>query len=280
MGVQLLPAKVVHVLGRRGGDFHPPEPRRGSTILKKSICKLHSFFQFCLDLVHHKKPLFINDLLCIFVHHTLFLGAKTMIYGYARVSTKEQETHMQIDALRSAGAIDIRHEKCSSVGSRPELQKLLDDLRAGDVLLVYKMDRIARSLKDLLSILDRLTSVGATIKSLTEPLDTSGPIGVFMVQVLGAVAQLERSIIRERSVAGQVAAYKRGVKLGRNNHATPPEVVEEMKVLRATGSYTWEALGKKFGIHGSTAKRLVTGYKTRQKMPVLSKYIDDSSDCN
>ena len=91
---------------------------------------------------------------------------------------------------------------------------MLEALCPGDVLVVYKMDRIARSLKDLLSILDRIKVAGADIRSLTEPLDTAGPIGTFMVQVLGAVAQLERSIIRQRSVAGQVAAYKRGVRWG------------------------------------------------------------------
>lgn len=197
----------------------------------------------------------------------------TRTYGYARVSTKDQETRMQIDALVSGGAKDIRQEKCSSVGSRPELRKLLAELKKGDVLLVYKMDRIARSLKDLLEILDGLNKVGATIKSLTEPLDTSGPIGMFMVQVLGAVAQLERSIIRERTIAGQIAAYKRGVQLGRKKHATPPEVVEEMKLLRATGAYTWETLGAKFGVHASTAKRLVSGKTTRKKMPVLSEHL-------
>lgn len=201
------------------------------------------------------------------------------VYGYARVSTREQETHLQIDALLAAGAEVIRQEKCSSVGDRPELQALLSALKAGDVLLVYKMDRVARSLKDLLGILERLTSAGATIRSLTEPLDTSGPIGIFMVQVLGAVAQLERSIIRERSVAGQIAAYKRGVKLGRKKHATPPETVELMRADRATGLYTWVQLGKKYGKHASTVKRLVTGKTCRKTMPVLGKYLGDPPDC-
>ena len=77
------------------------------------------------------------------------------------------------------------------------------------------MDRIARSLKDLLSILDRIKASGAAIRSLTEPLDTSSPLGIFMIQILGAVGQLERSITRERTVAGQVAAIKRGVVFGR-----------------------------------------------------------------
>jgi len=198
----------------------------------------------------------------------------TRIFGYARVSTKLQETHLQIDALKAAGATEVWQEKCSSVGERPQLHLMLSQLRRGDVVLVYKMDRIARSLKDLLNILDRLTASGATIKSLTEPLDTSGPIGIFMVQILGAVAQLERSIIRERSVAGQIAAYKRGVQLGRRKHATPPDVVEKMKVDRATGRYTWDALGLKYGKHASTVKRLVTGKGFRQRMPVLAALLE------
>ena len=136
------------------------------------------------------------------------------LIGYARVSTRGQETFLQLDALRKAGVVDIRQEKGSSVGPRPELQRALASLCPGDVLVVYKMDRVARSLKDLLAILDRIKASGAAIRSLTEPLDTSGPIGTFMVQVLGAVAQLERSIIRERALAGQVAAYKRGVRWG------------------------------------------------------------------
>ena len=111
-----------------------------------------------------------------------------MLIGYARVSTREQETYLQIDALNKAGVEVIYQEKTSSVGSRPELQKLLARLSAGDCLVVYKMDRIARSLKDLLSILDRVKTAGASIRSITEPLDTTGPIGLFIVQVLGAVA--------------------------------------------------------------------------------------------
>ena len=123
------------------------------------------------------------------------------LVGYARVSTKDQETHLQLDALAKAGVAHVWQEKASSVGSRPELRKCLAALRPGDVLVVYKMDRVARSLSDLLSILDSIKAAGADIRSLTEPLDTSGPIGTFMVQVLGAVAQLERSIIRQRTVA-------------------------------------------------------------------------------
>lgn len=158
-----------------------------------------------------------------------------MLIGYARVSTRDQETRLQLDALAKAGVSDIRQEKCSSVGARPELQLLLSQLQPGDVLVIYKMDRVARSLSDLLSILDRIKVAGAAIRSLTEPLDTSGPIGTFMVQVLGAVAQLERSIIRQRSVAGQVAAYKRGIRWGGRSPKLSLEQQTELRALRAQG---------------------------------------------
>ena len=195
------------------------------------------------------------------------------LVGYARVSTVGQETHLQLDALHKAGVSVVYQEKTSSVGARPQLQELLSTLKAGDCLVVYKMDRIARSLKDLMGILERVQSVGANIRSLTEPLDTSVPVGVFMVQVLGAVAQLERSIIRERSVAGQLAAYRRGVQLGRHKHATPPETVEKMKAAYATGDHTYPSIGRLFGVHASTAKRLITGKNSRKKMPVLGQYL-------
>ena len=93
-----------------------------------------------------------------------------MIYGYARVSSEEQDTQLQLDALGQAGAEQIFSEKTSSVGVRPELQKLLKKIQRGDLLLVYKLDRLARSLKDLLHILDTLERKGVKFRSLTEPV--------------------------------------------------------------------------------------------------------------
>jgi DNA invertase Pin-like site-specific DNA recombinase len=143
-----------------------------------------------------------------------------VLIGYARVSTRLQETYLQIDALKKAGAARIYEEKASSVGARPQLEVAIASLRPGDVLLVYRIDRFARSLGDLISVLDRCNAAGAAMRSLNEPLDTSSPMGVFMLQVLGAVAQLERNIIRERSIAGQVAALRRGAIIGRPRRLT------------------------------------------------------------
>lgn len=196
------------------------------------------------------------------------------LVGYARVSTRDQDTRMQIDALLAAGAMDIRQEKCSSVGARPELRRLLSELKRGDVLLVYKMDRIARSLKDLLEILDSLHKVGATIRSLTEPLDTSGPIGTFMVQVLGAVAQLERGIIRERAIAGQVAAINRGVVWGGRKPSLDPDQAAIALVMRSQGR-TQQEVADHFGVSRSTISRLDSPPKPRryERRPVLASYL-------
>lgn len=122
---------------------------------------------------------------------------------------------MQLDALRGAGVRTIFAEKTSGVGPRPELHKALASLQPGWTLVVYKLDRLARSLKDLLQLLDRLKAAGCAVKSLTEPIDTSSAMGEFVLQILGAVAQLERAIIRERCEAGRVAARARGVLFGR-----------------------------------------------------------------
>jgi DNA invertase Pin-like site-specific DNA recombinase len=141
---------------------------------------------------------------------------RCMLVGYARVSTSEQETRLQLDALRKAGVRRVFSEKGSGVGPRYELQRALQCLRPGDVLVVYKLDRLARSLKDLLALLDRLRLMGCAVRSLTEPVDTSSAIGELVLQILGAVAQFERSLIRERCEAGRRAAVARGVKFGRS----------------------------------------------------------------
>lgn len=196
-----------------------------------------------------------------------------MLIGYARVSTSEQETDLQIDALRAYGVQRIFVEKTSSVGPRPQLRLAMRALRPGHTLVVYKVDRLARSLKDLLAMLERLKTGGASLRSLTEPIDTGSAIGELVLQILGAVAQFERSLIRERAIAGQVAAYKRGVLLGRRKHSTPLEVVQEMRALYATGQFTYPDIGAFFNVHPSTAKRLITGRESRPRMPVLKAFL-------
>lgn len=196
-----------------------------------------------------------------------------MLVGYARVSTLDQETDLQFDALRKAGVKKIYSEKTSGVSARPQLQRLLSELKFGDQLVVYKLDRLARSLRDLLGIIERLDGMSCDFKSLTEPIDTSSPAGRLMLQILGAVAEFERSLIRERSIAGQVAAFNRGVKLGVKKRSITEEGIEEMRQLYGTGEFSYPDIAAFFNVHPSTAKRLITGRKSRVLMPVLSRYL-------
>ena len=135
-----------------------------------------------------------------------------MLIGYARVSTKEQDTTLQLDALQRAGVDldNIVQEKRGGISARPQLMALLARLHKGDVVMVYKLDRFARSLADLLAIVAKIEAAGATFRSLTESIDTSSPAGRMMLAMLGAFAEFERGMIRERSMAGQQAAKDRG----------------------------------------------------------------------
>ena len=147
-----------------------------------------------------------------------------MRIGYARVSTEEQKTHGQTDALKAAGCELVLEEKRSGGAmSRPILIELLKKLQPGDEVMVYKLDRIARSLKDLLSIQERIIEAGADFKSLTETLDTSTPAGRMIFQLLGAFAEFERELIRERTKVGLRAAMERGSKPGRPHGMNPAQ---------------------------------------------------------
>lgn len=178
-----------------------------------------------------------------------------MLIGYARVSTIDQDTALQLDALKAAGVRRVYQDKGSGVGPRPQLHQALGKLRAGDVLVVWKLDRIARSLSDLLSIIGRVRAAGAAIKSLTEPVDTSSPIGEFTLQVLGAVAQLERSMIRERVMAGQAAAMARGKRWGPPRTLAAADERRLVKLWRE--GHTVKSLAEKFGVTYSVARSAV-----------------------
>ena len=146
-----------------------------------------------------------------------------MLVGYARVSTQQQDNALQLEALKRAGVRRVVQEKRSGGAARPLLDGLLLRLQPGDVLVVYKIDRLARSLVDLLHILDRIRAAGASFRSLTEPLETATPVGRMMIQLLGAVAEFERAVIRERCEAGRLAARERGVQFGRPRLLRGPE---------------------------------------------------------
>ena len=183
-----------------------------------------------------------------------------MHYGYARVSTVEQDTQLQLDALDKAGAEVVFSEKTSSVGKRPQLRKLLQTVQRGDHISVYKLDRLARSLSDLLNILETLEKRGVTIKSLTEPIDTDNYLGRFLLQILGAVAELERNLIRERSIAGQRAARARGAKVGRPGTIPDADVIKISALFWHKGM-TKAALSRLYGVSDSAMKRYFQKHK-------------------
>jgi DNA invertase Pin-like site-specific DNA recombinase len=139
-----------------------------------------------------------------------------MKIGYARVSTKEQELALQIDALENAGCTRIYQEKITGTNkNRPELQKMLEQLRDGDIIIIWKLDRLARSLKDLVGLVTEIQEKGAGLNSLHDHIDTTTPHGKFTFHLFAALAEFERDIIRERTNAGLAAARARGRKGGR-----------------------------------------------------------------
>ena len=149
-----------------------------------------------------------------------------MIIGYARVSTDDQSLDGQFDALKVAGAERIFADKITGTArSRPELDRLLDQLRQGDVITVTKYDRLARSLRDLLDIVDAIQARGAGFRSLAEDIDTTTPAGRLVFHVFASIAQFERERISERTKEGLAAARKRGRVGGR-----PPALSAAQKV--------------------------------------------------
>jgi DNA invertase Pin-like site-specific DNA recombinase len=151
-----------------------------------------------------------------------------MLVGYARVSTEDQDLTLQRTALSGAGCKRIYEEKVSGAKrSRPELDRMLDQLRAGDVIVVSRLDRLARSTRDLLDIAEQLKEVGAGLRSLHEPwADTTSPAGRMVLTVFAGIAEFERALIQERTSAGRTSAKARGVRFGR-----PPKLAADQVAL-------------------------------------------------
>ena len=139
-----------------------------------------------------------------------------MIIGYARVSTQDQNPELKLDALRGAGCEQMFHETATGkFRERPELVACLRAMRRGDTLVVWKLDRLARSLKDLVEIIHDLNQRGVGFRSVTESIDTTSTGGRLVFHIFGALAEFEHSLIRERTIAGLAAARARGRKGGR-----------------------------------------------------------------
>ena len=180
-----------------------------------------------------------------------------MLIGYARVSTGEQDTAAQSAALKAAGCEVIFSEKASGGRwDRPELHKLLRELRKGDVLLVWKLDRLSRSLRDVLTIMERVQERKAGFRSLTEAVDTTTPAGRMMMQMVGAFAEFERAMLKERTKAGLDAARKEGRIGGRPPKLTPQQQQEIVKLVKR-GKKTAADAARLFGVHPATVSRLL-----------------------
>jgi DNA invertase Pin-like site-specific DNA recombinase len=180
-----------------------------------------------------------------------------MLIGYARVSTGEQDTAAQTAALKAAGCEVIFSEKASGGRwDRPELHKLLSQLRKGDVLVVWKLDRLSRSLRDVLTIMERVQEKKAGFRSLTESVDTTTPAGRMMMQMVGAFAEFERAMLKERTHAGLDAARKEGRIGGRPPKLKPQQRLEIVRLVKK-GKKTAADAARLFGVHPATVSRLL-----------------------
>lgn len=181
-----------------------------------------------------------------------------MIFGYARVSTDEQDLSHQLEQLRAAGAAELFRETASGARSdRRQLAKLLDRIGQGDTLLVTRLDRLARSTRDLLNILDRLAKQGAKFKSLADAwADTTTPHGRLMLTVLGGLAEFERELIRARTGEGRTRAKARGVRFGRPPTLTTHQRKEAQQRL-AKGQESAREIAASYNVAHTTILRLV-----------------------
>ncbi len=171
-----------------------------------------------------------------------------MIIGYARVSTQGQNPQLQRDALEEAGCEQVFEERVTGTKrERPELQACLRTLRDGDTLVVWKLDRLARSLKDPVELIHELNERGVAFLSLTEAIDTTSAGGKLVFHIFGALAEFEHSLIRERTLAGLAAARARGRKGGRRPTLSAADVRKAAAML-ADPEITKTDVAKHFGV--------------------------------
>lgn len=191
-----------------------------------------------------------------------------MLIGYARVSTADQEAGLQLDALTAAGCAKILTDQASGAKrDRPELARALDQLRAGDVLVVWKLDRLGRSLADLIRLADQLQAIGADLRSLTEQLDTSSAGGRLFFHVMGALAEFERELIRERTRAGLAAARSRGSRPGRKPGLTPDQVTAARAMLADPAGLTVAKVAELLAVSPATLYRHLPGGRSGIQEP-------------
>lgn len=187
-----------------------------------------------------------------------------MVFGYARVSKgDDQDPRPQVAALRAAGVTKLFTEHASGGRwDRPELHRLLDQLRPGDVVVVWKLDRLSRSLKDLLHIMERMKQAGAGFRSLTEAVDTTTPAGRMLMHMVGSFAEFERAMIRERTQAGLQVARAQG-RIGGRRPKLGTQQQREIVTMVQSGRKTQAEAARLFNVHPATVSRLLATQRRR-----------------
>lgn len=189
-----------------------------------------------------------------------------MRIGYARVSRGDsQEVQAQVEALKAAGCERVYTEEASGGRwDRPELHRLLDHLRPGDILVVWKLDRLSRSLKDLIALLERIEGAGATFESLTEHIETRSPAGRMLTQMLGSFAEFERAMIRERTRQGLEYAQSQGRKGGRRHKLTPAQRALIVRLVDSGEQKAADA-ARSFKVSEATISRILSEHRQESR---------------
>ena len=184
------------------------------------------------------------------------------LLGYARVSRGDDQSNaLQRRALRAAGCRRIFEEEASGGRwDRPELHRILDHLREGDTLVVWKLDRLSRSLKDVLVLMERIAEAGAGFRSVTEQVDTTTAAGRMMMQMVGAFAEFERAMIRERTMAGLAAARAAG-RIGGRRHKLNANQRREVAESVISGRKSGAEMSRLYGISEATVSRIVARHR-------------------
>jgi DNA invertase Pin-like site-specific DNA recombinase len=184
-----------------------------------------------------------------------------MKYGYARVSTNSQDTKLQIDALLASGCEKIYEDKMSgSKVDRPELNQCLKAMNENDVLVVWKLDRLGRSLQHLITVVHELEQQQKGFQSLTENIDTTSPTGKLVFHLFASLAEFEKSLIRQRVIAGLEASRKMGTKFGRPEALTDKD--KEMAIIMYNGGATKGSIANHFGVARQTIYALLKQIET------------------
>jgi DNA invertase Pin-like site-specific DNA recombinase len=195
---------------------------------------------------------------CILLQYDLQIYERALMkIGYARVSTTDQNLALQIMALKQAGCDRIYQEKISGAKrERPELQRLIDQLRPNDIVVVWKLDRLARSTRHLLELVELIRSVDASFCSLSEPwADTTSHSGKMIMTVFAGIAEFERDLIRERTSAGRKDALTRGVRFGRPKKMKDEQIALALRLIQEGKSIN--EIAATFNVHSATVYRML-----------------------